>query len=109
MAVQRQLDDLHADTIADWVAGRDTHIVDRSYPPTKPLQDILRAWNPDNITVPLGADLSGGLKAFDYSVRAAASTLGVVCTRSSACAGADVSTCNMYTCTFADSPASGYG
>ena len=45
------------------------HVVDVGYPRLTPLQDILKAWNPDNITVPQGFVEQGPLRVFDYSVR----------------------------------------
>ena len=68
-SLQRRLDRVAKSALAQWAKGRDMHIVDRSYPSTRLLQDLLREWNPDNITVPDGFDTTGGLKVFDYAVR----------------------------------------
>ncbi len=41
-----------------------------AYPQLFSLADILTAWNPDNITIPLTAHQYSSLREFNYQVRA---------------------------------------
>lgn len=61
-----------ADTVAErrrnLPAPKPRGLIDPEYPQSFPLQDILKHWNPDDVTIPATYGQYSSLKVFDYQV-----------------------------------------